>query len=480
MAVTKIWAIHDSVSRVVDYCSNPEKTRLTDLEQVLIYAANKAKTLDEGEQSYAVTGVNCRAETAAQEMSATQRRFGKTGGNVAYHAYQSFKTGEVSAAECHRIGLETARRLWGDSYQVLVATHFNTGTYHNHFVVNSVGMWDGRKLEAKYCVYYALRAMSDRICREHGLSVVQNPQRHKAARSVYFAEKNGEPTRYNLMRRALDEALTISSSWTELSAVLRKKGYVFVCDPYRRYATIRSLSAKKCMRTFRLGAEYDKEALQDRLLENQRDIRVTRRYFEFMRPYTREYARKNPPTEKYYRQRDFYLHLPRVTGYLSFFRCVAIVLGVEPLYEKEYRQPLSAECREACRRLDRFTAEITLVCREHLDTPEDVQRFLARMDKEMDAISAARSKIRNKQRGCADPAERAELKKSCAACTAELSRLRKQKQTAYNMIEDNPKLKDLLACEWDAWVENDPYLSPREKQALRNQRPPQEEKTIIR
>lgn len=256
--------------------------------------------------------------------------------------------------------------------------------------------------------------------------------------------------------------------------------YVFVCDPYRRYATIRSLSAKKCMRTFRLGAEYDKEALQDRLLENQRDIRVTRRYFEFMRPYTREYARKNPPTEKYYRQRDFYLHLPRVTGYLSFFRCVAIVLGVAPLYEKEYRQPLSAECREACRRLDRFTAEITLVCREHLDTPEDVQRFLARMDREMDAISAARSKIRNKQRGCADPVERGELKKSCAACTAELSRLRKQKQTAYNMIEDNPKLKDLLACEWDVWVENDPYLSPREKQVLRNQQPSQEDKTIIR
>ena len=220
--------------------------------------------------------------------------------------------------------------------------------------------------------------------------------------------------------------------------------------------------------------------LQDRLLENQRDIRVTRRYFEFMRPYTREYARKNPPPEEYYRQRDFYLHLPRVTGYLSFFRCVAIVLGVAPLYEKEYRQPLSAECREACRKLDRFTAEITLVCREHLDTPEDVQRFLARMDKEMDAISAARSKIRNKQRGCADPAERVELKKSCAACTAELSWLRKQKQTAYNMIEDNPKLKALLACELDAWVENDPYLSPREKQVLRNQQPSQEDKTIIR
>ena len=410
MAVTKIWAIHDGVSRVVDYCTNPSKTKLSDLEQVLLYAADKGKTLDEGEQQYAVAGIGCRAESAAREMAAVQRRFGKAGGNVAYHAYQSFKTGEVTAEECHRIGVETARRLWGNDRQVLVATHFNTGTYHNHFVVNPVNMWTGKKLEAKYEVYYKLRDMSDRICKEHGLSVVKNPQRHKTARSVYFAEKDGEPTRYNLMRRALDEALTISSSWTELSAVLRKKGYVFVCDPYRRYATIRSLSAKKYMRTFRLGAEYDKEALQDRLLENQRDIRVTRRYFEFMRPYTREYARKNPPTEEYYRQRDFYLHLPRVTGYLSFFRCVAIVLGVAPLYEKEYRQPLSAECREACRKLDRFTAEITLVCREHLDTPEDVQRFLARMDKEMDAISAARSKIRNKRRGCADPVERVELK----------------------------------------------------------------------
>ena len=82
-----------------------------------------------------------------------------------------------------------------------------------------------------------------------------------------------------------------------------------------------------------------------------------------------------------------------------------------------------------------------------------------------------------------------ELRRSCGEGRAEkvLRRLhrrafplRKQKQTAYNMIEDNPKLKALLACELDAWVENDPYLSPREKQVLRNQQPSQEDKTIIR
>ena len=108
MAVTKIWAIHDSVSRVVDYCTNPSKTKLSDLEQVLLYAADKEKTLDEGEQQYAVTGIGCRAESAAREMAAVQRSFGKAGGNVAYHAYQSFKTGEVTAEECHRIGVQLA------------------------------------------------------------------------------------------------------------------------------------------------------------------------------------------------------------------------------------------------------------------------------------------------------------------------------------------------------------------------------------
>ena len=84
MAVTKIWAIHDSVSRVVDYCTNPSKTKLSDLEQVLLYAADKEKTLDEGEQQYAVTGIGCRAESAAREMAAVQRRFGKAGGAAAW------------------------------------------------------------------------------------------------------------------------------------------------------------------------------------------------------------------------------------------------------------------------------------------------------------------------------------------------------------------------------------------------------------
>lgn len=131
MATTKIWPVKDSLARVVNYAQNPDKTVYSDLQKVLRYAGNEEKTVEGEERAMFVTGVNCNRDTTFQDMQA--ERFGKTGGNVAYHAYQSFKPDEVTPELCHRLGVELAKRMWGDEYQVLVATHFNTGTYHNHF-----------------------------------------------------------------------------------------------------------------------------------------------------------------------------------------------------------------------------------------------------------------------------------------------------------------------------------------------------------
>ena len=98
MAVTKIWAVKDSLQRVLDYAANPQKTALAGdgLAQALHYAGNDAKTRlaaadMDGEQVLLVTGLHCRAGHAWADMRAVQRRFGKTGGTVALHAYQSFR-----------------------------------------------------------------------------------------------------------------------------------------------------------------------------------------------------------------------------------------------------------------------------------------------------------------------------------------------------------------------------------------------------
>ena len=131
MATTKIWAIKDSLRRVIDYAANPDKTD-SDLAKALHYAENKDKTAFDGEKTYLTTAINCDGDPL-EAMLATQKYFGKTGGNVAYHAYQSFKPGEVTPEQCHKIGVELAKKMWGDRFQVLVASHLNCQHLHDVF-----------------------------------------------------------------------------------------------------------------------------------------------------------------------------------------------------------------------------------------------------------------------------------------------------------------------------------------------------------
>lgn len=119
MATTGFWPVKGSLKKVIDYADNPEKTSLSN---VLDYASNKDKT----DRQLFVSGINCTAENAYEMMMETKRQFGKLGGNVAYHGFQSFQTGEVTPEEAHQIGIETAKRMWGDEYEIVVTTHLNT------------------------------------------------------------------------------------------------------------------------------------------------------------------------------------------------------------------------------------------------------------------------------------------------------------------------------------------------------------------
>ena len=212
MAVTKIWTIKDSLQRVLDYAANPDKTEYDALAQTLHYAENDAKTkLNESAQL--VTGIHCRADHAWEDMRAVQERFGKTDGVVALHAYQNFREGEVTPEQCHEIGVALARKVWGKRFQVLVATHMNTDNLHNHFVINSVSYVDGKKYEQRRSQYAEFRAASDKLCREYGLSVVEQP-------------KTKEPARYARMREAIDQACEDASTAEDFHRALYRQGYI--------------------------------------------------------------------------------------------------------------------------------------------------------------------------------------------------------------------------------------------------------------
>lgn len=162
-----------------------------------------------------VSGVNCSPSTARDEMIAVKKRFGKEDGTVAYHGYQSFAPGEATPELAHEIGLALAKKLWGGKYQVLVATHLDRENHlHNHFVVNTVSFVDGIKYHRTEQDYFDMQRESDRLCREYGLSVIENPQRGKSKHyGEWRAEQEGRPTYLSLIKADVDTA--IRQSMTE-------------------------------------------------------------------------------------------------------------------------------------------------------------------------------------------------------------------------------------------------------------------------
>lgn len=435
MATTKIWAIKDSLSRVVNYAENPEKTLFSDLKQVLMYAENSEKTIDENEKAMYVTGVNCNSNTAYEEMNFVQKKFDKCTGNIAYHAYQSFKTGEVSPELAHKMGVELAKEMWSE-YQVVVATHFNTGTYHNHFVVNSVNMFTGKKFNCNKGAYYKFREISDRLCRENNLIVIENPK-GKTPRSIYFAEKRGEPTKYNLMRQAIDEAMEMCINYGQFKKIMLKKGYIINDDYNRKYPTIRSINDKKAVRMYHLGEKYWPKNIANKVEGNP--YYYQNRYMEFI------HSKKKKQKYKVYKYKGKFKDISKMSGIDVLFLLLFHLLGLLP--KREDYKPLSPEMKQEVRKMERYSNEIRLIVTAKLKTTEDVKSYISQTEKDIANVANLRQKYRNKLRNCTDDKLIKEYKEKRDECTTILNKYRKNLKTANYILEDIPKVKEVIRIE---------------------------------
>ena len=151
IATTGIWKIEKRLDNVIDYTTNIEKTinsdygkdSYYDLHNVIDYVEADYKT----EKQFYVSGVNCNPKTALEEMTITKEQYGKAGGILGFHAFQSFAEREVTPEQCHAIGVRLAEEMWGDRFEVVVSTHLNTNHYHNHFVINSVSFKDVKEIK---------------------------------------------------------------------------------------------------------------------------------------------------------------------------------------------------------------------------------------------------------------------------------------------------------------------------------------------
>ena len=279
MAVCEIWDVRGRLDHPLDYAKNPEKTVNPDytdadlqaMGDVMKYAANGDKT----EQQFFVTGVNCDPATARDEMMITKAQYQDESKIVCYHGFQSFQQGEVTPEQAHEIGVKLAQKMWGDRFQAIVATHLNTNCLHNHFVVNSVSYTDGKHYHDNKKNLRLLRQRSDELCREYALSVIENPTGRKKPYALYQAEKKGLPSRDNVARQAIDEAISKSFTLKDFDRQLAMMGYRINLNPNRKYWTIIGKGWERPKRLYKLGNDYTNERITERIRENTYAVKFT-------------------------------------------------------------------------------------------------------------------------------------------------------------------------------------------------------------
>jgi len=426
MATTKIWAVKSRMDHVLDYATNEEKTALkwneTDLQamrDVMDYAMNDAKT----EKQFYVSGLNCDPSNARKQMIRTKRMFRKEDGILAFHGYQSFKPGEVTPDTAHEIGLKLAEELWPD-HQVIVATHLDKDHIHSHFVVNSVSLY-GNKFNATKASYRQMRAVSDRLCKEYGLSVITEHQEYFPKHyAEWDAEQNGQPTWRSSIKVDMDTAIKYSMTFQEFISEMKKKGYVL--ERRGSFLRIKAPGMQRFVRLRSLGAGYSEEAIQRRILRHR---------------YPEVPPRKVTPH-------------PRKVAFQGDFRFQKITWkGLRALYyfyirklRQARRKPIEAipDClRVELRQLDAISEQAKFLTRYSLDTGEQVEALKTRLTHQLSELQREQKELANvKRRKSTTPERMQELQAQANQLNAALRQTRKDLKLCDDVLERSLLIKE--------------------------------------
>lgn len=442
MAVTGFWPVKSRLKDVLSYAENPEKTADRDLSDVLRYAANEDKT----ERTLYVSAINCPKQRAYQCMVDTKKRFGKLSGNVAYHGVQSFKTGEVTPEEAHKIGMETAKRMWGDLYEVVVTTHLNTDNLHCHFVVNSVSFKTGRKFENHVSDHIKLREISDAVCREYGKSVI--PFDHFYGNKKAYWVKDRVISHREQLRMDLDEMLANSIDIDELVYRMECLGYRFERGLEYEHPSVIGEGWQRPVRLDSLGKKYSADGIADRLEYNNRN-----QVHMIFKPIVTNRRPLKDRVSNYRRAKE------ENSLVLLFDVFLDILWACLQLEERHYdERPYSPELRAEIKKFEEYAADYEFMSRNNIETYDDLCAARDKAKEQIQMLEHERYKLRLKLRRVKTPEEKAEIKQQCKEITQKLYPLRKSVKNADRIEERSIRIKKMFEKEAVLErIENEPY-----------------------
>ena len=428
MAITKIWSVKSRLDTSLNYISNPDKTSVKpDIdvrEGVIKYIKNKDKT----EQCKFVSAFGCSEDYAFSDMVATQMMFERNrrkNGVVAYHIVQSFKDFETTPEIAHKCGQELVKRLFEGKYECVLATHLDHAHIHNHIIINATSYFDGTKYKNNFKDYFIdIRGISDQICRENCLSVIDKPQRRGMHYGEWLALKQGRPTIRGTIRRDIDEIIKCSYTMEQFWQNLKKRGFIIHRKgPNIKYTSIIAPNAKRPMRLDNLGKGYSEAEILQRIIATRNGIITA------------------APSEIPKKQYKFKGNLKNVKGkklkgfIALYFHYLYLFKKIE---RKQTPQRVSFFMREEMIKFDRYQRQFKFLFSHDIETGEDLQKYQKAKETEVDDLITRRKTLYNER----NDENCDEVKEKAKEINAELNEIRKEIRLCKAIFKDSYKIAE--------------------------------------
>ena len=243
MAVTKIKAIRGTLSKAIAYILNPEKT----------------------DEKLLVSSYGCASETAAREFEWTRKIAEQKGMNpvriIARHVIQSFGIGEVTPELAHEIGKQFADEILGGKYEYVLTTHIDKDHVHNHLIFNAVDFVDYHAYKSYKRIYYDMREISDRLCKENGLSVIPPSQNKGMGYKEYTEAKRGTSWKQKL-KQTIDRLVITAKDYDDFLRLMQEAGYEIKTG---KYISFRAEGQERFTRAKTIGENYTEERIKERI-----------------------------------------------------------------------------------------------------------------------------------------------------------------------------------------------------------------------
>lgn len=243
MAVTKIKAIRGTLSKAIAYILNPEKT----------------------DEKLLVSSYGCASETAAREFEWTRKIAEQKGMTpvriIARHVIQSFEIGEVTPELAHEIGKQFADEILEGKYEYVLTTHIDKDHVHNHLIFNAVDFVDYHAYKSYKRIYYDMREVSDRLCKENGLSVIPPSQNKGMGYKEYTEAKRGTSWKQKL-KQTIDRLVITAKDYDDFLRLMQEAGYEIKTG---KYISFRAEGQDRFTRSKTIGENYTEERIKERI-----------------------------------------------------------------------------------------------------------------------------------------------------------------------------------------------------------------------